>query len=77
MNISSSSLQDRVKLSLLVSPQLNTTLEQLAQESGTTKSDVLRKALALLEVASNAKRAGQRLGILDKNRHVLTDIVGV
>jgi hypothetical protein len=69
--------QDKVKLSLFVSPQLNESLESMAQESGSTKSDVLRKALALFEVASEARRDGNRIGILTKDRQVVTEIVGV
>jgi predicted transcriptional regulator len=68
---------DKVKLSLFVSPQLNESLESMAQESGSTKSDVLRKALALFEVASEARRDGKRIGILTKDRQVVTEIVGV
>ena len=68
---------DKVKLSLFVSPQLNETLENMAQETGSTKSDVLRKALALFQVASEARRDGNRIGILTKDRQVLTEIVGV
>lgn len=68
---------DKVKLSVFVSPQLNETLESMAQESGSTKSDVLRKALALFEVASEARRDGNRIAILTKDRQVLTEIVGV
>lgn len=68
---------DKVKLSLIVSEQLNETLENLAHESGSTKSDVLRKALALLEVASEARRDGNRIGVLTTDRQVLTEIVGV
>ena len=68
---------DKVKLSLFVSPQLNESLESMAQESGSTKSDVLRKALALFEVASEARRDGNRIGILTKDRQVVTEIVGV
>lgn len=68
---------DKVKLSLFVSPQLNETLESMALESGSTKSDILRKALALFEVASEARRDGKRIGILTKDRQVLTEIVGV
>ena len=74
---SSTQSHDKVKLSLFVSPQLNETLESMAQESGSTKSDVLRKALALLEVASEARRGGKRIGILTNDRQVLTELVGV
>ena len=74
---SSMQTQDKIKLSLFVSPQLNATLESLAEANGSTKSDVLRKALALLEVAAEAKRDGHRIGIVSKDRQVLTEIVGV
>lgn len=66
-----------IRLSLIVSPELNETLEELAARSHSTKSDVLRKAIALFEAASNAKKEGQRVGILDKDRNVVTEIVGI
>jgi regulator of PEP synthase PpsR (kinase-PPPase family) len=68
---------DKVKLSLLISPQLNEALETMAQESGTTKSDILRKAIALLEVALDARKEGKGIGIVTKDRQVVTEIVGV
>jgi predicted transcriptional regulator len=68
---------DRVKLSLFVSPQLNDMLEALAKESSGTKSDVLRKALALYEVAADARRDGNRMGVITRDRQVVTEIVGV
>jgi predicted transcriptional regulator len=76
-NNSTTQTHDKVKLSLYVSPQLNETLESMAQQSGSTKSDVLRKALALFEVASEARRDGNRIGILTKDRQLVTEIVGV
>src|ERR1700730_414053 len=66
-----------ISLSLIVSPQLNETLEGLAESQHTTKSDVLRKAIALFDLASEAKANDQRLGILDKDRKIVTEIVGL
>lgn len=66
-----------IRLSLIVSPELNETLQELADRSHSTKSDILRKAIALFEAASNAKKEGQRIGILDKDRNVVTEIVGI
>jgi hypothetical protein len=66
-----------IRLSLIVSAELNETLEELAGSQHTTKSDVLRKAIALYDVAAEAKKKDQRIGILDKDRNVLTEIVGV
>ena len=68
---------NRVRLNLVVTKQLNELIEKLADENGTSKSDILRKALALYEVASEAKEHGNKMGVLSKDRAVLTELVGV
>lgn len=67
----------RVRLSLDVSSKVNDQLEALADEENTSKSDIMRKAIALVMVSVAAKHKGQKLGILDKNRQVLYEIVGL
>jgi len=69
--------QQNVRLSLSVSPELNALLEQLAVAGRCTKSEVLRKAIALYDVAFEAKLQKNRLGILDHNKRLLTEIVGL
>ena len=69
--------KESIRLSLDVSPGLNDLLERLAGETHSTKSEVLRKAIALMEVAVEAAEKGQKLGILDKDRNVTTEIVGI
>jgi predicted transcriptional regulator len=66
-----------VRLSLIVSPELNATLEKLAEKAHSTKSDVLRKAIALFDVAAEAKEKAQRLAILDGDGKVVKEIVGI
>ena len=66
-----------VRLSLIASPELNATLEELAERSHSTKSDVLRKAVALFDVASAAKQNGQKIGILDQDDKLVKEIVGL
>jgi predicted transcriptional regulator len=66
-----------VRLSLIVSPELNETLQELADKSHSTKSDVLRKAIALFDVAAQAKEKDQRIGILDQDDKVVKEIVGI
>lgn len=68
---------DTIRLSLDVSPELNRTLETLATKIHGTKSDVLRKAIVLIEIAVQAKDQKQKLGIINKNRQVITEIVGL
>ena len=60
-----------VRLSLIVSPELNGTLNELAERSHATKSEVLRKAIALFDVAAQAKQKGHRIGILDQDDKVV------
>lgn len=66
-----------VRLSLVVSGELNARLEEIADGSHTTKSDILRKALALYDVVADAKQNKNRLGIFDKDKNLLTEIVGI
>lgn len=66
-----------VRLSLSLSPELNDRLEQLAASGHTTKTEILRKAIALYDVVAEAKTEKKRLGILDQNKQLLTEIVGI
>jgi hypothetical protein len=66
-----------VRLSLVVSPELNETLEELMESSHSTKSEVLRKAIALFDLAAQAKKKDQRIGILDRDDKVVKEIVGI
>ncbi len=67
----------RVQMSLTIPKQLDNMLEQLAYENDTNKSELLRKAFVLFEVASEAKDQGHKLGILSKDRQVLAEIIGL
>ena len=69
--------QSSVRLSLAVSPELNQRLEELATSGHITKSEVLRKAIALFDVVAEAKSEKKRFGILDQNKNLLTEIVGI
>ena len=66
-----------IRLSLALSSELNERLEELASAGCTTKTEILRKAIALYDVVSEAKTEKKRLGILDQNKHLLTEIVGI
>jgi predicted transcriptional regulator len=68
---------DKIRLTLDVSQEVNRTLEDLAQKTGSTKSDLLRRAIALMEVAVEAKKNGQNLSLSDKQDRVVTKIIGL
>ncbi|MBE7527290.1 ribbon-helix-helix protein, CopG family [Nitrosomonas sp.] len=69
--------KETVRLSLNISPELNERLEQLASAGHTTKTEVLRKAIALYDVVAEAKTEKKKLGILDQNKQLLVEIVGI
>lgn len=77
MYVEDESPGNRVRLNLVITKQLDTMLEKLAREKGTNKSEILRKALALYEVANDAKAHGNKMGIVSQDRQVLTEIVGL
>ena len=68
---------DMIRLSLDLSPQANIALESVASSRHTTKSDVLRKAIALVQVAEEARRANRKIGIFDTEANVFSEIVGI
>lgn len=69
--------REPVRLSITVSPELNNALDRLARQKHTTKSEVLRKAFTLYSVAAEAEANHQRVGILDQDRKLVTEIVGL
>lgn len=67
--------KDRVRLNLDVSPELNETLEELAHKIGGTKTDVLRQALTLMQIAVMAKEKGKKFGIAEPEQPLATEIL--
>jgi hypothetical protein len=64
------------KLNVQFNDRQNKSLEQMAEELGTTKAGVLKTALALLEVALREKREGNSLGVI-KGEKVVKEIIGI
>lgn len=56
---------EKVRLSFDVTPKLSEKVENLSNELQTTKSDVLRKAIELLNLACGAKEKGMEFVISD------------
>jgi len=70
-------MSDKVRLNLQVSSELNNVLEEIADSSGSTKTDVIRQALALMKVAHNAKKNGKHLGLVADADKLDTEIIGL
>jgi hypothetical protein len=67
----------KIRFSLDITPETNALLESMANSIGGTKSDVLRKGIALMQVAIEAKRQGKKFGIAEKDQPLATEIVGL
>lgn len=66
-----------VRYSLVISADLDSRLEALAQGRSMSKADILRRGLALYEVAVGAQATGNRFGIVDPDGRLTTEIVGL
>jgi hypothetical protein len=69
----------RVRLNLDVSPEIASFLDTLAQENATTKTDVMRRAIALLKIAHDAKKRNRTMGFVASARDDVleTKVVGI
>jgi predicted transcriptional regulator len=56
--------QRMVRLNLDLSPELNQILDELANKIGTSKGDVLRQAITLMQIMVIAKEETKKLGVL-------------
>lgn len=66
----------KIRVSLDISPELYAKLQALAHDIRGTKSDVLRKSLALMDVAVQARKQGKKVGIADTSEQLSTEIIG-
>ncbi|MEC4891866.1 MAG: hypothetical protein SAL07_10610 [Oscillatoria sp. PMC 1051.18] len=62
--------QEKIKLTVEMSPQLYATLDTLAEKIGSDKADVLQKAIALLEVAVEALEEGKEMKIISPDETI-------
>jgi len=68
---------EKVRITLDLSQEMNRTLEEMVEKTGTTKTEILRKAIALVEVAMDARSKGQSLALSDRDDRVVMRIVGL
>jgi predicted transcriptional regulator len=66
-----------IRLNLTVSDDPARRLDELSGESQTSKSEILRKALTLFDVAREGKRAGKKLALVGDGGQITTEIVGL
>lgn len=64
------------RLNIELSEKQQVALKKLADEMDTTKAGVLRRALALLEIALREQKNGNRVGIV-RDHQEIKEIIGI
>ncbi|MBD2610491.1 MAG: ribbon-helix-helix protein, CopG family [Nostoc sp. GBBB01] len=67
--------QKMVHLNLDLSPELNQILDELVNKTGTSKSDVLRQAIRLMQVMVIAKEETEKLGVPEANQLIVNEVI--
>jgi metal-responsive CopG/Arc/MetJ family transcriptional regulator len=67
----------KVRLNLQVSERLNTDLDEMADSTGSNRSEVIRQALALMKIAHQARREGRHIGLVSDPSKLDTELVGI
>lgn len=75
--MNSQNKEQRIQINLDLSPELYKTINNLAQQMNGDNAEVLLKAIALLEIAVEAKHEGKHLWIADDNHNLETEIVDI
>lgn len=66
-----------VSVSLALSPALDQRLTELAASTSHSKEDILKRAIALFDVAHSARNNSQRIGIIGADQKLVSEIVGL
>lgn len=77
LDMTSQNKNQRIQINLDLSPELSETINHLVQQINGDNAEVLLKAIALLEIALEAKHKGKHLWIADDNQNLETEIVGI
>ncbi len=68
---------NRVRISFDISQELNERLQAMARDMNGTKSDVLRRSIALMEITLKATKEGQKVGFAERSDQLTTEIIGL
>lgn len=71
------SQSNKVKLSLELPLEINMRLEEIATELHSSKSDVLRRSLALMDAAHQARKENKIVGVLSANQTLEKEFIGI
>lgn len=66
-----------ISMSLHLTPETLNILEEICEDNNLTKTDLLRKALALIQIALKYKKKGGHLIVVDDKDHKMSEIIGL
>jgi predicted transcriptional regulator len=72
-----SSLARQVRKQLIIPTEMDQRLTSIAEDSGTTASEIVRKAITLYIAAYEKKRQGLKLGFARPDQTLETEVIGL
>jgi metal-responsive CopG/Arc/MetJ family transcriptional regulator len=69
-------MTERVRLNLQISEEVAKALDDMAETNAVTRTEVIRQAILLMQLAHKEKRKGRHLGFTDRSDKLDTEIVG-
>jgi metal-responsive CopG/Arc/MetJ family transcriptional regulator len=69
--------RETIRMNVQISRDLTDLIDKIATDASAGRSDVIRQALALMEVAHSAKQRGKYIGIVSDRAKLESEIVGV
>jgi Arc/MetJ-type ribon-helix-helix transcriptional regulator len=68
---------ERIRMSLDLTPAMKAIIDDLARQEGASRSEVLRRAIALLKAIKDAQKKGEQPVLVDREGHVTARLVGI
>ena len=75
--MANSTKKNTKRLNVNISNALSNTLDNLADAEGTSKTDILRKAIALFDLVIKERGKGGKLIVVDEENNVRKEIIGL
>lgn len=67
----------QVRKQLIIPAEMDQRLTSIAEDSGTTASEIVRKAITLYIAATEKKRQGLKLGFARPEQTLETEVIGL
>lgn len=67
----------KIRLSLEIPPEINRMLEEIADHLGSSKTEVIKRSLALAEAAQKARRENKIVGVMTQDHRLEKEFIGI